>query len=188
MVINKWFIIIIIIIVALSRLRQEGLPRSFILNIYKALFEPAVFYCIVVWGSTYGNVLNKVQIMQNDALRAILGVSRRSSVRNFMKSNLLLNVRQMYRYQAGCFVYRSLHKQIDSTDILKWEPLVPSTHGLRRDNLLNVVEVSASASYVSRGPQASAAKVWNSIPLDIQRAQSLSMFKAKYRVHLVNEA
>lgn len=174
------------IIVALSRLRQEGLPRSFLLNVYRSLFEPAVLYCLVVWGSTYANVLNKVQILQNDALKAILGAPRRSSVRKFMRDNLLLNVRQSYRFQAGCFVYRSLYNLMDQTEALFWKIDPPKRNGLRNADMLTVHECLSSTNYVTRGPQASAAKVWNSIPLEIRQCPTLDIFKFKLRTYIVS--
>src|SRR5579863_7281930 len=77
----------------IPRLRASGLPRKTLLQVYDSLFLSQLTYCIILYGDTFNYLLQKLQVVQNNALRAITGTSRRESVRAFHNTFQLLNVK-----------------------------------------------------------------------------------------------
>ena len=49
------------------------LPKTMLLNLYFALIHSQLLYGIVVWGSTYQTSINKLQVLQNKAMKMIEG-------------------------------------------------------------------------------------------------------------------
>ena len=49
------------------------LPKTVLLNLYFALIHSQLLYRIVVWGSTYQTLINKLQVLQNKAMKMIEG-------------------------------------------------------------------------------------------------------------------
>ena len=48
--------------------------------VYKALLLPLLSYCLSLWGSGHDNAVEKTRVIQNDAIRAVLRISRSESV------------------------------------------------------------------------------------------------------------
>ena len=56
---------------------------SIVVMVNKALMIPQITHGITIWGGCHGKVLHRVRVIRNDAIRAILGVRRYESVRNW---------------------------------------------------------------------------------------------------------
>jgi hypothetical protein len=56
-------------------------------------------------GSTYQNVLGKFQVIQNDAIRTILGLRRDQSVRHVFIQEKILNVSNIFDFNVGVLMY-----------------------------------------------------------------------------------
>jgi hypothetical protein len=102
------------VIASLYRLGQIHLPLNELIGIYKALFEPLLTYCIVIWGSTFSNAIGPLSVIQNDAIRTILGANRSSHLElNQTYDRLgIRNIQSLYRSKILTLMFKNLHNLI----------------------------------------------------------------------------
>lgn len=172
------------IVCALARLRQLGHDRSLLIMLYKALFEPVLFYGAPIWGTTYENVLKKFQTMQNDAIRAIYGLKRRQSVRSIFEQEKILTVVSMAKYKICLLAFKGQTDRI-ALDI-DWKPQ-PSlqSYSLRSANSNRLLKPICKSTYREHGPKVSFIHIWNSLPVSIRTCRKFSEFKERLRLYLL---
>lgn len=172
------------VMAVLVRLKLLGYRCHTLLMMYKVLFEPVLFYVAMVWGITYNNVINKFQIIQNDALRAIYGLPRHRSVRFVYKQFKILRVRSVVQYKIAVWLFKQkLSKQ--HFDFMPRERLGEYTGKLRSASQVMVVERHHSTLGRHR-PEVAFANVWNSLPAELKASTSITHFKQGLREHLLN--
>lgn len=173
------------IISTIARLRQLGHSKNLLITIYKALFEPVLFYGLPIWGTTYGNVLRKFQVVQNDAIRAIYGVGRHESVRFIFAQERLLTVKSMAKYRIGLLMFK---RQTDCLNIdIDCLPM-PSTqnYSLRSAKDSIVLRPACRSVLREQAPKIAFVRVWNSLPAPIRTCCKLSDFKEKLLAYLLD--
>ena len=74
-----------------------------LLSLYNSLILPYVSYCIHVWGRAYDLVL------QNKAVRVIVGVPPRTNVDHFYLELDILPVRKIFVYTISIFMYKYMN-------------------------------------------------------------------------------
>lgn len=74
------------------------LPCRLKLLIYKALFEPILNYCSLVWSTTSQSNLNKLHILQKKAVRIIRNVSFDTHTRPLFKELHLTSILDSYEF------------------------------------------------------------------------------------------
>lgn len=172
-------------ICTIARLRQSGLPREALFTVYRALFEPVLAYGVAVWGSTYQNVIDKFQVIQNDAVRAVLSIQRRKSVRMAYKQFGLLDVRSLATYQVALIMYKHLNGicPLQFMEILPSNPIKYDLRGTRRP-----LRTKRAISVVcEHSPSVYFTVVWNSLPTEIRSIQSIVKFKHMLKEHLLSK-
>ena len=97
----------------LHRLRRIGFPRSVLLKAYSALIDSSLLYCIPVWYSlSKAEDHRKIQIAQNNALRAVLGLKPRSSITHHFARLGLSDVKRLFVYRTACLANLSVHDRL----------------------------------------------------------------------------
>lgn len=167
------------VIASLRRLREVGLARACLIKAYRALFEPVLSYCIAVWGGGYACIMDRLQIMQNDALRAITCKRRRDSVEHLFDELKILNVKSMCRNRQALLAFRILHDRVP--DDIKLPLSTKSTRTTRQEGELRVPLVRRELS--RHAPLCRLPSVWNSLPREIRDLTSAMMFKDKLLLH-----
>lgn len=175
------------VVQTLARLRQLGCHRDFIFSIYRSLFEPVLFYGVSVWGSTYENVLNRFQVIQNDAIRAILGWRRDSSVSHVFKLNGLLNVHKIAQYNAGILMFKHIQGKI-KLDFIPEQPPEREVNMTLRSQRGSVLLIPQRSKSVMRdqSPGHYFVRVWNSLPAEAKAVKTLAQFKEILKSTLLN--
>jgi hypothetical protein len=92
---------------SLSALHKKGIKKEILLEIYKSMFESNLTYAIPIWGGYSEKCINRLQVLQNDAIRSILGIDRRSSISSLRSELGILTVRQLYKLEVLCFAFRN---------------------------------------------------------------------------------
>lgn len=172
------------VIIMLSRLKQLGHGLEFLLSVYRALFEPVLFYSVSVWGSTFSNIVSKFQIIQNDALRAICGVKRRSSVQFVFRQHNILPVVSVMKYKVGVLMYKKLHGN-NALDFIRIEPKTEGHYVLRMRREHDVDVQFSRTVFREHGPEIAFARIWNTFPEDVKHCKTLSEFKKKAKDYLI---
>lgn len=96
---------------AVSRLRGAGIPRDCLVRVYNALVEPLLTYAILSWGGGYAKFSNRMQVLQNDALRAIEGLPRYHSSFPVRSLYCILPISHLYKLRLAVVSYNSHYSQ-----------------------------------------------------------------------------
>ena len=97
------------VVYGLHRLRRLGFPRSCLVMVYNILLMSSLTYGIAVWGKAPDTLLKTLRVVQNNALRAVLGLRTRSSVSLAYSRFRILEVRLAYKYQVAQLSFLSFH-------------------------------------------------------------------------------
>lgn len=74
------------------------LNKKCLLDVYDALVESVIRYCIIIWGGLFNNVLKNLQTTQNTTLKVIFNKHRLYSTNALYTENRLMDVRNIYSY------------------------------------------------------------------------------------------
>jgi hypothetical protein len=77
-----------------------------LISLYYSLVYPYLYYCCIIWGSAYSNVLNTIEVLQNRVARVITSAPYRSSARPILKQLNLLHLPDIYIFQVLTFMYK----------------------------------------------------------------------------------
>ena len=165
---------------------QNFLPKSSLITLYKTLIEPYFRYCNIVWGQCNETLKDKLQSLQNKAVRTIAGQSYKYTNHNgLLKEFGWLSVRNLINLDMGVFMYKTQNGMAPEEFNQLFVP-VGNIHGCltrsaQNGNLqLPKIKLKCAQGSISY----SGAKLWNSIPPVIRKAESIVSFKEKYKDHL----
>ena len=148
--------------------------------IYNSLAQPYFDYCSFVWDSLGKGLGQKLQRLQNRAARIIT-----ESDYNIWSSDILTslnwpNLETRRTQQFKTFMYKTVNNMVPSYLSGKFTSTsMKHEHSLRGSNHKLFVprpltESLKKSSYIARG-----ATLWNDIPVELTRVQSLAEFKSK---------
>ena len=89
----------------MSKIRHY-LPKTVLINLYFALIHSRLLYGIAVWCSTYQTLINKLQVLQNKAMKMIEGHDWNSKVSDIYLKHKILTFRNLYLFEVGKLMYR----------------------------------------------------------------------------------
>ena len=163
----------------LTRLRNI-LPFDSLLQMYQSIIQPKIDYAITIWGYTTQYNINRIQRMQNRAIRAILNNYDYVNYRgiDLIAGLNLFNVRQRRDYFMSLLMFKCIHGL--APDYLSNEVIMAVEISNRNTRNLNINNVHVPAvntectknSFSYCGPV-----VWNSLPDDLKECTNLNMFK-----------
>ena len=164
---------------------KHKLSQLSLLLLYNALIQPHLSYCNIVWGSTYESNLDKLLKLQKRALRIVCGSPfRASSNPLFVKLNKL-KLCDITKQQIAMFMYKVMCRDLPDNLLNYFVLNLQVHHHNTRNSALFHIDCSRTNlrkfSINCTGP-----KLWNSIPVYIQNAKSLYIFKKSYVAYLVN--
>jgi hypothetical protein len=172
----------------LSRLRKF-LPFEVLIQIYKSYIQPKIDYAITVWGYTSECNMNKIQRMQNRAVRAIYNNYDYVNVRgiDLVTEMKIMNVRQRRDYFMSLLVFKCIHglaPEYLSNEILM---AIEVSERVRRnvnenDVYVPFVNIECSKNTFSyRGPE-----IWNGLTDELKECTSVNEFKQKAKAYFLN--
>lgn len=172
------------VIASLRRLRSTRMPQHDLLKVYRALFEPVLGCCLSVWGGGYEKVMHSVQVLQNDALRAITGRRRWDSVKDLYASFNVLPVDELCNLQRVTMGFKMLRGRVPA-DIVFPLPYVD----YQRTRQANDLKIPYVRLETSRQALAHSIPVaWNSLPREIQSLSSVAAFTTEVKSHLMSKS
>ena len=87
-------------------------PKNVLTQIYHAMFNSHLLYCITIWTSTFSTHLNSIRILQNKAVKLLAGIHWRHSSSSVYKPLSILKLDDMIKLQTAQFVHRHFNKQL----------------------------------------------------------------------------
>ena len=154
------------------------LSQRVLLNIYKQTILPIVDYGCIVWGDCGKNNSQRLERLQNQAMRTILSTNRNTCSQEMRSKLSLLSLESRRRFLRLNLVFKIIHN-INCPQQLENYLLKRSafhTRDFRDSTLLNIVATKTKMGQTSF--KCTAAREWNLLPKDIREIQSLSKFKA----------
>ena len=172
----------------LARLRKF-LPRTSLIEIYKSIVQPKIDYAITLWGYSTDINVNKIQRMQNRAIRAIVNNFDFVNYRgiDLVKDLNLFTVRQRRDYFMSLFMFKTIHGLVPnyiSNEILMSVDVIERISRNVDENDLyvpNVFKECAKKAFTYTGP-----KIWNSLPTRLKECTNLDVFKQEARKHFLS--
>lgn len=172
-------------IVTLSRLRSIGFPLSVLILLYHSLFEPILTYGIVIWGKTYSCHLKQITVIQNDCIRAILGLSRSSRVSDRLSELGILPLDRLYVYRVGCLMFRQVNRR-ELSSRFRRDIRPPPPRLMRYYHETDVNIETQRYNYVISAPRHQHALVWNSLPHAVRNIRHFDRFRTALMEYVRN--
>ena len=96
-----------------SKLRYY-LKKDVLIRVYHALFNSHLQYGILCWGSTYESNLNRLQVLQNRAIRNISRAPRFYRLANYYLNYRILKVHDLYDLEISKFMHSHYNENVPS--------------------------------------------------------------------------
>ena len=93
---------------------KQLFPKNVLTQIYHAMFNSHLLYCITIWTSTFSTHLNSIRILQNKAVKLLAGIHWRHSNSSGYNSLSILKLDDMIKLQTAPFVHRHFNKKLPS--------------------------------------------------------------------------
>ena len=88
------------------------LPKYALPQLYHAMFNFHLLYCITIWTSTYSTYLNSIRILQNKVVKLLAGIDWRQSSSSAYKSLGILTLDDMIKIQTALFVHSHYNNKL----------------------------------------------------------------------------
>lgn len=168
----------------LNKLKQV-LPQDILLKLYYALIHPNLLYGLIAWGSTYPTYLNKLNTLQNKAVKLVGGGTFYDRATPYYLKLNIPKLEDMYKLDIAKLTYNFIHRPTHLPKILNsfFEKACNVSQRNTRsssnhDDLLYIPRFRSNK--LQRSIKYQGVKVWNSIPPDI-RASSPQSFASKLK-------
>ena len=164
-------------------------------NIYYALINSYLRYGLMAWGNASTDVLQPLTVITNRAVRimsfAPLG---RIDTQPIFKHFQLLNVDNTFLLETAKFIYKLKNSLIPSVLVAnhftrtRTTPAINSngTYSLRPRSNTTVVPHCLLSNYAQKSIQNRMHVMWDNIPNDIVKSDSLNLFKKHYKQYLIS--
>lgn len=162
------------------RLRDQ-LPQACLLDIYFSMVHSQIIYLIEAWGTTAKKWWSIVQVLQNQALRAIFNLPALSPrIEMFQKApHSIVPIKALYELSVAKFVYEVTHKLTISN--LKFE--IGSGSNATRNFLLSVPRTKRK-TLGDRRISVAGSEIYNSFSKEVRVAPSLNIHKKLARTKI----
>jgi hypothetical protein len=160
-------------------MRVLGVPKKILWYLYTALFEPLIAYGLVFFGSSAKKITKTVRVLQNDAIRAVLGKRRSESVSADISKQGILPADKLCFYRQSVLMYKMRNNMLPKDITFEFEC---SSSRLRRSSDLRPPNFRLESSRMSLAY--TLPKIWNSLSNTLRDAPNLGQFKKLLMEHL----
>ena len=159
--------------------------RSFInlelaFTLYRALIEPHLLYCNFILEGTTKSNKQKLQVQQNNALRAVKCVRKCCSATELRKSLGVDDVATQMMKACCKFVYRGFY-QLGPSSLNNMFELQTNVRDLRSNDQLQCVVLRCRTQFGERNFRYRGSIHWNTLPVDLKSATSSDNLKSKLK-------
>ena len=171
----------------LNKLKPYFSQRT-LLQLYHSLVHSHLTYGISVWGSTHKTYLQKIQYLQNRALKIVCNVPYRSSAKPLFRQLNILTIQDTFKLEVAKFVY-NCNKRLSPTpffNFFKRTDQISVRHTRLSNNKDSLYIPKYRSNRLQRCIKYQGVKIWNNIPTDIKKL-SFNSFKSKFKDYLVSQ-
>lgn len=171
----------------LSKLKHF-LPKTALLKIYYAIIHPHILYGLPVWGSTFSSYLNKLNTLQNKAVKTIDGGSYLDHATPCYSHLKILKISELFKLEVAKLI--SLHYSKNLPPLLS-NLFVPtnqissrSTRASSHENL-SLYMPRFKTARLQRSIKYQGVKIWNEIPPSI-KSKPTKLLKKYLKKYFLN--
>ena len=160
-------------------------PRSSLITIYNSMVLPHFDYAIIIWCNCGENNINRLQKLQNMAMRIILCAPFRTHINDMLRTLSFMSVRDRITYVTGCMMYKVRNKIAPSyidNQIKQISTVHSRSTRSSEDGKLYIPK--CNTSYGQNTFHYKGSVLWNVISKDIREVNSLLSFKLKMKYDL----
>jgi hypothetical protein len=169
-------------IMYLARLRNK-LSMSTKKLVYNCIVAPHFDYCSTVLWKTSEENLDKLQKLQNNAMRSILNCKRRASSRYMLRKIGWLDIRQKIELNILVMVKKIVNKELPSYLTAEIE-YVNEVHNYPTRNRNNLYVKPVSSAFGEKSLYKSGFQLYNNLPNHVKSAIKTNEFKSKCSQYL----
>ena len=162
------------------------LPQNALLKLYYAMVHPYLIYGLVAWGSTFPSYIEKLNILQNKAVKLIGGGNYLDRATPYYSKLNILKLPDLYKLEVAKFVHRFMHNTLPQSfsNFFAKVGQVNTRTTRSSSNPNNLYIPCYKSNRIQQSIKYQGVKVWNSIPVEIQNLPK-SRFKIKLKSHLM---
>ena len=167
---------------------RHYVPLSTLICLYNSLFSSFLNYGITSWGLTYQSYLSPLFLLQKKILRCINFQPFSAPSTPIFLSLKILKVEDLLHLNILTFVYKSIKKLSPSCFHNYFTP-DSSVHrfGTRQATRGDLFKSFKNTTvYGLQTIQVFGSKLWNTLPLFIRVASSVSVFRSKLKTYFIN--
>ena len=142
--------------------------------LYYSFIHTYFEYCATLWCNTSQHNLNRLQILQNRAMRIVLRCHSRTHIHDMLESLNLMNIRKNCKFQTCILMYKMQNNLLPRYLNFTSEFTQPHNYNLR--------STTDEKLYVNRNHinslTVNGALLWNAIPINIRHSTNIVSFKA----------
>ena len=159
------------------------LPFNTLIALYHALVHSQLLYALPICTSTYKTYLNKLEKLQNKALRIVFKTPSRDPITPLYRRSGILKLNDLFDFEVAKLMYQIIHKNTPNN----FESYFTySAYSTRQNSANHLFLPCFHTSRTQRSIKYLGSKIWNSIPYDI-RISPFAKFKSSYNFHLLSK-
>ena len=166
---------------------QHKFPRQSKLQIYISFIRPVLEYGWHLYDSCTQNVLDKLEKVQREAVLIITRAYKRTSKSNLLNEVGLSSLKSRRNLLKGHFIFKYTKGKLPVYINEVMPPFVRDTTRYNLRNANDIVIPRTRKNYMLKSFIPSAIKEWNQLPFDIRHAESLDLFKKKYKLSYLHD-
>lgn len=161
-------------------------PHATLLQLYYALVHPLLLYGVMIWGATFPSYLQKLQILQNKAVRIVSNSDYYEHAPPIYIKLNILTLKDLYTHEIAKFVYNSNRTKLPTplSDLFK-KTCDISTRNTRQSTGNQYYIPRYRTNRLQKCIRYQGVKIWNSIPQDLKDLP-YNKFKQRYKEHLIS--
>ena len=172
--------------IGILRKTRNILDMDTMVTLYYSFIYPYLNYCIHVWGSAVKTHIDKIFRLQKRVVRIIHGVHPRTHSKPLFKNLGILNVKQLFSYNVGLFMYKHSHHWLSSIFDMFTKNSDIHQYYTRQSELLHIPIFNTEIG--KRSFRAQATTIWNHIYTNVESLDiKIGTFKKHLKIFLLNE-
>ena len=168
---------------------RNDIPKESLIALYRTMVEPYLRYCNNIWGKCCAMLIGKLQTLQNRVARIITNATYDNTDNAKLLRQLnRLNVPQLIDFETASLMYKIENGPVPAhlkQMFVKLEDL--HSYDMRSANSGNFHLPKRRPNIGQTAFSFHGASLWNQLPYEIKKAQSLESFQKLIKGYIMNQ-
>ena len=168
---------------------RNDIPKESLIALYRTMVEPYLRYCNNIWGKCCAMLIGKLQTLQNRVARIITNATYDNTDNAKLLRQLnWLNVPQLIDFETASLMYKIENGPVPAhlkQMFVKLEDL--HSYDMRSANSGNFHLPKRRPNIGQTAFSFHGASLWNQLPYEIKKAQSLESFQKLIKGYIMNQ-